>query len=118
MGCRYPPQGPRIHGGNVVSQRLPHDYPPILYVPCLRHVRSADDLEVEYRQTRDDRTALLVYSALDRLHRCLGENQPWFVLPTARLQTLYDVAPFDLVLLDVMVPEHAGAAHHSVSDPA
>jgi hypothetical protein len=70
-------------------------------------VRSADDLEVEYRPTRDGRTALLVYSALDRLHRGMGPDQPWFVLPTAELQRLYDVEPFDLVLLDVLVPEAA-----------
>lgn len=90
---------------------IPHDYPPMLYVPCRRHVESADDLEVEYRPTRDGRMALLVYSALDRLHHCLGEDQPWFVLPTASLQVLHDVEPFDLVLLDVVVPEaeRAGA---------
>jgi hypothetical protein len=70
-------------------------------------VRSADDLEVEYRPTRDGRTALLVYSALDRLHRGMRPDQPWFVLPTAELQRLYDVEPFDLVLLDVLVPEAA-----------
>jgi hypothetical protein len=86
---------------------IPRDYPPFLYVPCTRHVSDPDDLEVEYRTTRDGRSALLVYSALDRLHDGMGEGQPWFVLPTTKLQTLYDVQPFDLVLVDVLVPEDA-----------
>lgn len=91
---------------------LPDDYPPILYIPAMNEVTDPADLEVEYRVTRDGRTSLLVYSALDRLHRCRGKEQPWFILPTSELQKLYDVRPFDLVLLDVVVPEDAriGAA--------
>lgn len=49
------------------------------------------------------------YSALDRLITCCGDDQPWFTLPTAHLQTLHDVQAFDLVLLDLMVPEHSRA---------
>lgn len=84
---------------------LPPDYPPILYVPCVKHVTDPDDLEVEYRSTRDGRTALLVYSALDRLHKCCGVGQPWFLMPTLKLDDLYQVAPFDTVLLDVVLPD-------------
>jgi len=84
---------------------LPADYPPILYVPCVAEVTDPDDLEVEYHTTRDGRTALLVYSALDRLHRCRGAAQPWFLLPTTSLRLIYDTRPFDLVLVDVIVPD-------------
>lgn len=84
---------------------LPADYPPILYVPCAHQVTDPEDLEVEYHTTRDGRSALLVYSALDRLHRCRGAGQPWFVLATTQLQLIYDTRPFDLVLLDVVVPD-------------
>ena len=80
-------------------------YPPILYVPCAEHVADPDDLRVSYQTTKDGRTALLVYSALDRLIRCCGADQPWFTFPTPSLQQLWDVEPFDLVLLDLMVPE-------------
>lgn len=86
-------------------RQLPADYPPILYIPCAKEVSDPDDLEVVYRTTRDGRSAILVYSALDRLHKCSGSAQPWFTFPTARLQDLYDVEPFDLVLLDVVLPE-------------
>ncbi|WP_222928306.1 SAV_915 family protein [Cellulomonas telluris] len=88
-----------------MTRPLPADYPPILYIPCVREVADPADLEVEYRTTRDGRTALLVYSALDRLHAGAGPDQPWFTLPTSELQKLYDVRPFDLVLLDMLVPE-------------
>jgi hypothetical protein len=88
-----------------VTTSLPQDYPPVLYVPCARDVTDPDELEVEYRTTRDGRLALLVYSALDRLRACCGDGQPWFLMPTVRLQTLYDVRPFDLVLLDVVLPD-------------
>ena len=88
-----------------MTTSLPPDYPPVLYVPCAREVTDPDELEVEYRTTGDGRLALLVYSALDRLHACCGDGQPWFLMPTVKLQTLYDVRPFDLVLLDVALPD-------------
>jgi hypothetical protein len=94
----------------VTTERaIPTNYPPILYIPCAEHVQDPDDLRVSYQTTKDGRVALLVYSALDRLITCCGDDQPWFTLPTANLQTLYDVQAFDLVLLDLMVPEHSRA---------
>lgn len=88
-----------------MSERLPPDYPPVLYVPCARSVTDPDDIEVEYHPTRDGHEALLVYSALDRLHASRGPGQPWFLMPTVKLQALYAVRPFDLVLLDVVLPD-------------
>ncbi len=88
-----------------MNRQLPQDYPPILYIPCVRHVTDPADLEVQYRITKDGRSALLVYSALDRRLAGCGRDQPWVTLPTANLQTLWDAAPFDLVLLDLLVPE-------------
>lgn len=88
-----------------MTRSLPKGYPPILYIPSVREVEDPADLEVQYRRTKDGRTALLVYSALDRLMRCCGDEQPWFVLPTVELQRIWDVSPFDLVLLDLPIPE-------------
>jgi hypothetical protein len=84
---------------------LPKDYPPVVYLPCVDWVSDPADVRVEYRVTRDGRKALLVYSALDRLHAGVGEDQPWFVVPTANLQALWEREPFDLTLLDLAVPE-------------
>jgi len=62
------------------------DFPPVVYVPCTRHTAVPEELEVRYQTTKDGRRAVLVYSALDRLHRCCGDDQPWFLLPTERLR--------------------------------
>ena len=95
--------------GTAQPRRLPRDYPPFLYVPCVSHVSDGSHAEAVYRQTKDGRSALLVYSSLDRLMACQGEDQPWFGLPLQSLQMLHDVRPFDVVYTDVYVPEERRA---------
>ena len=95
---------------NSVGERLdvvplPPDFPPVVYVPCAERVVNPEDVRIEFRQTREGKTAMLAYSALDRLHTCCGVGQPWFVIPTAGLEKLHSVQPFDLVLLDLVIPE-------------
>lgn len=99
-----------VEGQQGASPRfLPKDYPPFLYIPCMEHVDTGGQAAAVYRTTKDGRTALLVYSALDRLHDCQGDDQPWFGLPLASLQLLHDVRPFDIVYTDVFVPEERRA---------
>ena len=93
----------------VSPRLLPKDYPPFLYIPCMEHVADGGQAAAVYRTTKDGRSALLVYSALDRLHACQGDDQPWFGLPLANLQQLHDVRPFDIVYTDVFVPEERRA---------
>ncbi|MGQ0573185.1 MAG: SAV_915 family protein [Pseudonocardia sp.] len=57
--------------------------------------------------TRDGRTALLAYSALDRLHACCGRHHPWVAVRTVDLEHAHRARPFDLLLLDVALPGHA-----------
>ena len=85
---------------------IPANFPPVLYVPCVESVDTVDDATVQLRTTRDGRSAILVYSALDRLHTCLGPDVAWMVVPTERLTSIRESSPFDLVLLDVVVPEY------------
>ncbi|OLT14071.1 hypothetical protein BJF78_19880 [Pseudonocardia sp. CNS-139] len=63
-----------------------------------------ETVSVDLRPTRDGRTALLVYSALDRLVGCCGDRQPWVVMATASLDTVQEATRFDLLLLDVDIP--------------
>lgn len=83
--------------------------PPVLYLPT-----SGQDLEglpVELRQTADGRTALLAYTALDRLGTCCGPDQPWALVPTDKLDQL-GIA-YDVIYLDMAIPEelwHRGQA--------
>ncbi|MBZ5738300.1 SAV_915 family protein [Nocardioides mangrovi] len=93
----------------VPDRRDPAHYPPILYLPCTRQTPHPEELEVRYQRTEDGRQALLVYSALDRLQTCCGVDQPWFTFPTAELPRLHQNAPFDLVLMDLYVPEESRA---------
>ncbi|MUM20111.1 hypothetical protein FZI91_00115 [Mycobacterium sp. CBMA271] len=57
------------------------------------------------RQTRDGRTALLVYSDIDRLHECCGDEQAWISIATAHISQLQDAHPFQLLMLDVSIPD-------------
>jgi len=92
------------------SMKIPADFPPVLYLPCVDETVVAQDARVQLRTTRDGRSALLVYSALDRLHACMGETHPWMVVATESLTLFWEESPFDLVLLDVVVPEHERTA--------
>jgi hypothetical protein len=95
------PSGGRPPAGTPI----PNDFPPVVYLPCVEKVSDATQAQVALRRTKDGRIALLAYSALDRLHGCCGEEQPWIVLPTAALDELQKRQPFQLLLLDVVIPE-------------
>jgi hypothetical protein len=80
-------------------------FPPVVYVPC-SPVRTGDEqLSVDLRRTRDGRLALLVYSALDRLVDCCGDRQPWTVLRTVDLETIRLETGYELIFLDLRIPE-------------
>ena len=79
--------------------------PPALYLPATgaSNTRGA---EIELRQMRDGRVALLAYTALDRLARCLGPNQPWVLYLTENLDQLEAVQSYDVIYLDTPVPRN------------
>ncbi|MET9227225.1 SAV_915 family protein [Lentzea sp. NPDC003310] len=78
--------------------------PPVVYVPCDFPASPDGELAVDLRPTRDGQVALIVYTALDRLVSCCGPHQPWVVMPTADLDKVGEVAPYDLILLDIEIP--------------
>jgi hypothetical protein len=80
-------------------------FPPVVYVPCSPVAVGDENLSVDLRPTRDGRLALLVYSALDRLVDCCGDEQPWVVMPTANLEKVRVETNFELILLDVVIPD-------------
>ncbi|MQA11082.1 MAG: hypothetical protein GEU98_21500 [Pseudonocardiaceae bacterium] len=79
--------------------------PPLVYVPCTSAEPTDGELTLEMRQLADGRLALPVYSALDRLVNCCGEGQPWAAVPTNRLDEASASAPFDVIVLDLEIPE-------------
>ncbi|MDI6099950.1 hypothetical protein QLQ12_15220 [Actinoplanes sp. NEAU-A12] len=80
--------------------------PPYVYVPCSPVQPGDTDLTVDLRRTQAGQVALLVYSALDRLVDCCGEGQPWTAQPSTELERIQEATGFELILLDVRIPEH------------
>lgn len=81
------------------------DLPPVLYLPCAADVVDPGDARPELRRTRDGRLALLAYTALDRLRACCGADQPWVLVRTQALEPVRAAERYDLLLLDVVVPD-------------
>lgn len=84
------------------------DLPAAFYVPCARgpkDLQDPEDLEILMRRTTDGRTALLLYTTLDRFRRCNGADAPWFVAPVSWLDALRDHRPYDVAYLDLILPE-------------
>ena len=74
-----------------------------LYLPSTG-VPNARGTEIELRRLRDGRMALLAYTAVDRLVKCMGPNQPWALFLTENLDELAEVQPFDVLMLDQRIP--------------
>ncbi|MEU6643791.1 SAV_915 family protein [Saccharomonospora sp. NPDC046836] len=82
----------------------PH-LPPVVYLPTGRHAGTdTTDATVELRRTEDGRLALLAFSAIDRLVEGCGEHQPWMMVRTEHLQELHQARPYDVILLDGVIP--------------
>ncbi|MFD3594887.1 SAV_915 family protein [Nocardia sp. NPDC058640] len=91
--------------GNPRATPLPTGFPPVVYLPVLAEVQRVEDAQIMLRQTKDGRVACLAYSALDRLYQCCGSDQPWMWTPTAALDALQLAQPFELLFLDLEIPE-------------
>jgi hypothetical protein len=84
----------------------PPPLPPVVYAPTL----ADDDGQTRLRmhRLRDDRVALYVYSAIDRLQAQYGDDAAWVLLSVADLQRAHEASPYDLLLLDrELYPEEA-----------
>lgn len=89
------------------TENDPPMVPPVLYVPRDGEVAETGAVSLDYRTTRDGRTALLAYTALDRLVDCCGDRQPWVLIETSTLDDIAEQQPYDLILLDMEIPlEH------------
>jgi hypothetical protein len=95
--------------GDGEQQRRPQLVPPVLYLPV---EVDADGEVTDIRMLRlgDGRIALVAYTALDRFVACWGEQQAWALVNTAELPGIHERKPFDVKLLDVLVPEPVRSA--------
>lgn len=71
--------------------------PPVVYAPTI-------DLDgatrIRMHEMRDGRTALFVYSAIDRLQGEYGDDAGWVLLGVEDLQRAFEQVPYDLLFLD------------------
>lgn len=72
--------------------------PPVVYAPTREHADATQRLAMH--RTHDERVALFVYSALDRLADFYSPDSPWVLLSVADLQAAHEQVPYDLVYLD------------------
>lgn len=78
--------------------------PPVVYLPV---DVDADGQVSDIKMIRlgDGRVALLAYTALDRFIDAWGEHQSWLLFDTRKVEEIQQAKPFDVKLLDVVVPE-------------
>lgn len=71
--------------------------PPVVYAPTIEMEGAT---RIRMHQMRDGRTALFVYSAIDRLQDQYGDDARWVLLGVDDLQRAFDTAPYELLFLD------------------
>ena len=76
--------------------------PPMLYLPVADHPDGGQHAIARPRLPGG--TGLLAYTALDRLARACGPNQPWLLLSTSDLGAVRESTPFDVVAFDLDIP--------------
>lgn len=78
--------------------------PPVVYVPVCPGGQGEQEATFELRKLPDGRTALLAYTALDRLVDGCGEHQPWVLVPAADVAAQQSSLGYDVALLDAQLP--------------
>lgn len=78
----------------------PQALPPVLYLPCRRHVARMEDAEVEVVRGQDGLLGLPVYTSLDRLRAGVAPEQPWLLIERVRLDAVHEIVAYDRLLVD------------------
>jgi hypothetical protein len=88
--------------------------PPVVYLPV--DVDGEGNV-TDFRMIRlgDGRVVLLAYTALDRFVDAWGEEQPWLLFETRKIDEIHRAKPFNLKLLDVTVPDAIRSPPRGVS---
>jgi hypothetical protein len=72
----------------------------VVYAPVVETPEDPGVQRLKGHVMADGRTALFVYSAIDRLVSLYGDNVPWVLVTVESLQAAFEEVPFDLVFLD------------------
>jgi hypothetical protein len=74
-------------------------FPPVVYAPTTT-LPDDERPRLELVATNDGRTALFVYSAIDRLHAFYRSDAAWALLTVEDLQRAHEREPYQLLFLD------------------
>jgi len=109
------PSGPRTADDRAsgAAEAL-RGFPPVVYAPTAPAGDGGGGHHLEMLRLADGRTALLVYSAVDRLHAWWRADAPWVLLSVADLQRAHEAVPYDLLVLDRRPLLPGGAAGSAV----
>ncbi len=88
-------------GESTGAQELARD----VFVPTNPVTPGDVQAQVQLRHMQDGRTALLAYSSKDLLVAGCGPEQGWIAVPSEQLVGLQQLVGFDVVAVDVDVPE-------------
>ena len=85
--------------------------PPVVYVPVTELPEEPGVQRIKMHTMADGRTAVFVYSALDRLAESYDSGVPWVVADVRGLQKAFEEHPYDLLFIDQELrPAGSGAS--------
>jgi hypothetical protein len=89
--------------------------PDMVFVPSEPVNARTGQARLQLRRIRDGRLAVLAYTSLDLLVAGCGESQGWIAAPVEQLEKLQPLAGFDVIALDVDLPDdwRVGPAGHA-----
>ena len=94
--ARSTPAGPEVNSDT---------YRDMVFVPSEPIDARTGQARLQLRRIRDGRLAVLAYTSLDLLVAGCGESQGWVAAPVEQLEKLQSLAGFDVIALDVDLPD-------------
>lgn len=79
-----------------------HVLPPYLYLPC--HIRDDEQTFDPFIRQVEAGPGLVAYTALDRLRRAMGADQPWVVVPLTMISEMRRSLGLAALLMDDGLP--------------
>lgn len=86
-------------------------FPPVVYAPVTERPEEPGVQRLKMHLMADGRSAVMVYSALDRFVEMYDERAPWALVTVEQLQNAYDDAPYELLFLDRRLESRDEGSH-------
>ncbi|QGK69144.1 hypothetical protein GIY23_05980 [Allosaccharopolyspora coralli] len=77
-------------------------------VPTAEFSSVGDEAEIQFRRTDTGQLALPIYTSVESLVACCGEEQPWLAVTLDSLPEIVSTAGADGIVQDLPLPEISG----------